>query len=105
MSERSIIQLPREDFYQKDTILRRKSEPVAVFGGDLRSLIIDLIDTLNKHRIAVGLSAPQIGVLSRATVINTKKRENGEPLVMINPRFVSKSAEIETKMEACMSLP
>jgi peptide deformylase len=107
MSVNSIIQLKEKDFYRKDTILRRKSEIVSNFDDDLQQTITNLIDTLNAHSIAVGLSAPQIGILTRVTVINTKKREKNPkpPLVLINPYVLNSSENTDKKLEACMSVP
>ena len=105
MSVRPIIQLTRENFYVKDTVLRRPSEAVSQIDLAVLDTIADLIDTMNAHRIAVGLSAPQIGILSRVSVVNTGKREGREPIVLVNPRLVHFGEERETKMEACMSLP
>ncbi len=105
MSLQPIIQLKEGDFHNKDTILRKKSAAVAEFDSNLRNVVTNLLDTLNHHSIAVGLSAPQIGVLARVTVINVKKKENKLPLVLVNPELLKAGTESAIRMEACMSLP
>lgn len=105
MSVKNILTLKESEFYKKDTVLRESSKVVTDFDSNLRNTVDDLIDTLNHHRIAVGLSAPQIGVFSRVAVVNVKKREKRDPLVMINPKLLKAGDKLEKRMEACMSLP
>ena len=84
--------------------LTMKSVEVAPeeFSTDaLKALANDLIDTVAEYRGA-GLSAPQLGVFKRVVLI---PGANNEPLVLINPVLIEKSAEVEDQTEGCLSLP
>ena len=81
--------------------LREVSTPVDVFDGKLKKLTDDMIETMY-HAHGIGLAAPQVGVLKRVVVIDTRpKDEEGsrydieemgelerkvtQPLILINP--------------------
>lgn len=105
MSIRNIITLKENEFFDPSVSLRRPSVAVTEFDSNLRGLVADLTDTLNNHSIAVGLSAPQIGVKLCVAVVNIKKKDGKDPLVLINPKVTNSSERAETRLEACMSLP
>ena len=77
--------------------LQQPSEPA--MEAD-KSLILDLQDTLNAHREhCVGMAANMIGVKKRMIVVAM----GFLPVVMINPKIISKSGEYEAE-EGCLSL-
>lgn len=94
--------------------LREKAEPVG--PNELRSpltqrLIDDMVDTLRRLDGA-GLAAPQVGVLKRIVVIETRepnpRRPDEQPLslsVLINPQIVKRSKEKAEDWEGCLSIP
>lgn len=99
------------DKYEK--ILRSKSEPVHKITREIKALCQDLRDTMGEHP-AIGLAAPQIGVLKRvfAFRLGYYEDEAGEgepvnedtpPMIMINPEVVSEAGE-ERGIEACLSI-
>jgi peptide deformylase len=98
-----VIQLNKEHFYDKGSILRIISTPVKSFGDDFQIEVDNLIDTLNNWNIAVGLSAPQIGIKKRFAVIRINKED--EPLVIVNPIVTNLSGKKDGKKESCLSLP
>lgn len=108
-----ILQISESDTSHKSkAMLRKRSKKVVRFDSKLGGTIQDLIDTVNGHEIAVGLSAVQIGVLSRVFVVDTEKiskvtgeGQNSGMLVMVNPQILSLSVAREKQVEACMSLP
>jgi len=51
-----------------EKILRSKSEPVHKINREIKSLFADLRDTMAEHP-AIGLAAPQIGVLKRVFIV------------------------------------
>ena len=64
-------------------LLRRKSKEVLEFDAKLNVLLDDMKETLNYKRNAVGLAAPQIGVLRRVVVIDV-----GEGVIeLVNPEI------------------
>jgi len=86
--------------------------PVKDFSDDLKSLVIDMIDTCNVDN-GIGLAANQIGVQKRVVVIKPTSFgfENGDPceynsdfMVLINPKLKN-SEDVQPWREACLSLP
>lgn len=94
-----------------DERLRAISDPVTEFGEDLKSLVQDIVDTLEVQGGA-GLAAPQIGVAQRVLVIKPKLFVEESPdtshspdvWVLVNP--IVRAAGSEQKWpEACLSVP
>ena len=66
-------------------------------------VIKQMLEVCEKSKLAVGLSAPQIGIRERFFVFSAGK---GTPWkVAINPELISTSGPWEPCLEACMSLP
>ncbi|MFC6153145.1 peptide deformylase [Nocardioides yefusunii] len=82
-----------------DPILRKPALEVVTFDKELRTLVQDLTETMNKAGGA-GLAAPQIGVGLRAFTWNI----DGELGHLINP-VLDLSDEIQDGPEGCLSLP
>ena len=79
-------------------LLMRKSSPA---GRDDRQTAVDLADTLRFHeKECAGMAANMIGVSKNMIAVNMA----GVPVVMINPRIVSHSAESCECEEGCLSL-
>ncbi|GAA2782694.1 peptide deformylase [Saccharopolyspora taberi] len=83
-----------------DPVLRTRTEPVTAFDGRLRSIITDLLDTVDAPGHA-GVAAPQIGVGIRAFSYNV----DGEIGYVINPELVEVSEEQQDGPEGCLSVP
>lgn len=111
MAERKILTID-DDKHLK--ILRTKSEPVKRVDKKIKELVKDIFDTIEANP-AVGLAAPQIGVLKRVfglklTDESAEVDEEGEakmspPMIMINPEILEKSEEVERGSEGCLSIP
>ena len=84
-----------------DPILEKKCRPIAEMNDKIRTLIQDMFDTMYEAD-GVGLAGPQVGVLKRICVIDT--REEGEKVCLINPEVVETSGEQEGD-EGCLSVP
>ena len=83
-----------------DPVLTKKCRPVVKFDDRLAELIEDMKETM-QHANGVGLAAPQVGVLRRIVVVDA-----GDEIVeLVNPEIVSKSDELQTGVEGCLSLP
>lgn len=89
--------------YLGDPVLRETAAEVDAFDDDLRRLARDMMDTMYAAD-GVGLAAPQVGILRRLVVIDTRE-EGVEPLVLVNPRLVEVSEELEKGEEGCLSIP
>jgi len=85
--------------------LRQPSHEVYDFDDDFRAKLADLVEVFEASNIAVGLSAPQIGIQDRIAVVNIKKGKCRPHFVLVNPKIAKFSGAKETRMESCMSLP
>jgi len=97
----------REILTYPDGMLRRHARTVAdPAGEEVRQLVRDLADTMYGAP-GVGLAAPQIGVLLRVAVTDTRWREeDGNPdlKVWINPDISCREGEAVFE-EGCLSVP
>ena len=78
--------------------LNKIIEPKPLTHEEVESISTTLLTELTKHG-GIGLSANQIGLDTRACVINVK-----DPLVLINPRVTEVSKETVAYVEQCLSL-
>lgn len=93
---------------EENKILRTKSEEVKNFKDtNLKQLVKDLIETLEKTKTGVGLAAPQIGKHLSVFVIlkNIANQIANNHQVFINPKILKKSDQEITIEEGCLSLP
>ena len=98
MATREIIKLP-------DRRLRLKSEPVKQIDTGIRKLVDDMFETMYKAP-GIGLAAIQVGVAKRVITMDLSKKENDhEPQVFINPEILWQSEERAKFEEGCLSIP
>jgi peptide deformylase len=98
MALREIIKLP-------DKRLRLVSEPVKHVDAAVRKLVDDMFETMYKAP-GIGLAAIQIGIAKRVITMDlSKKEDNHEPHVFINPEIVWTSEETAKYEEGCLSIP
>jgi len=83
-----------------DPILRKKCEEVKEVNEEIKKLVDDMIETMEKND-GVGLAAPQVGVSKRVIVVETEKGPEG----FINPKILKKTKETEIDWEGCLSVP
>ncbi|MHB8628068.1 MAG: peptide deformylase [Aggregatilineales bacterium] len=109
MAVRKILTISKHE-----KILRSKSEPVHKVNRDIKVLCRDLRDTMAEHP-AIGLAAPQIGVLKRVFAFRLgyteeepeegqPEKEEQPPVIMINPEVVKQDGA-ERGFDACLSIP
>ena len=113
MSIRKILTFP-------DPQLREISKEVTHFNSDLKELVSDMIETMYDSN-GIGLAAPQVGILQRVVVIDTRPKDDkgarykyeemteleeqiSQPIVLINPK-VLKGEGKTTYEEGCLSVP
>ena len=98
MPIREIIKLP-------DKRLRLLSEPVKQIDAGIRKLVADMFETMYKAP-GIGLAAIQVGVAKRVITMDlSKKEDDHEPQVFINPEILWQSEERAKFEEGCLSIP
>jgi peptide deformylase len=98
MALREIIVLP-------DKRLRLKSEPVKKIDKEVRALVDDMFETMYEAP-GIGLAAIQVGVPRRIITMDlSKKEEQQQPRVLINPEILWSSDETASYEEGCLSIP
>ena len=98
MAIREIIKLP-------DKRLRLISEPVKQIDAGIRKLVDDMFETMYKAP-GIGLAAIQVGVAKRVITMDLSKKENDhEPQVFINPEILWQSEARAKFEEGCLSIP
>jgi len=83
-----------------DPALRMRANEVEHFDDALRKLA-ERMTALMIDAHGVGLAATQVGVLQRLFVFQVG---GDEPRVLVNPRIVESSAELEADDEGCLSM-
>ncbi|WP_116084959.1 peptide deformylase [Tropicimonas sp. IMCC34011] len=96
MSVRPILRWP-------DRRLRTAADPVAGVTDEIRTILGDMVDTMEAMP-GVGLAAPQIGVMLRLAVVDASEAR-GEAIRMINPEILHSSIQPRTHDEASPCLP
>lgn len=83
-----------------DPVLRTPCEPITTIDARVRSLVTDLVDTVDMEGRA-GLAANQIGVGLRAFSWNI----DDEVGYVLNPTIVELSEDYQDGDEGCLSVP
>jgi peptide deformylase len=101
----------REVLRMGHPVLRERAKPVEQFATpELRELLQDMVDTM-KAQNGAGLAAPQIGVSQRMVIFGVEKNprypdaEEVPFTVLVNPKIVHLTREIEEGWEGCLSVP
>jgi peptide deformylase len=92
-----------------EPVLHRKAEEVREITAEIKALIDDMFETMDKAP-GVGLAAPQIGVGLRIFVYDYEFEETRLRGVAINPELTLSEIEDsepdpETESEGCLSVP
>lgn len=101
MAVRPIVRYPEHS-------LKQPSEPFTGTAEEAQALMADLLDTMRASPATVGLAAPQIGVGTRAFVLDVsghRRATTAQGLVaLLDPVLVS-SDGADTVREGCLSVP
>ena len=84
-------------FKEDNPIINKKLREVSVEEGN--AIATELFQILNQRGDGIGLAANQVGIDAQVAVVNVI-----EPLVLINPKIISKENEINY-YEGCLSFP
>ena len=82
---------------ENNPLIHKKLREVSVEEG--MAIAAELFQILNKRGDGIGLAANQVGIDAQVAVVNVR-----EPLVLINPKILSKEVEIPF-YEGCLSYP
>ena len=99
--------LPRTQFGNPILRAKAKTVPAAFLKTTVfKSLVKDMFRTM-RHDHGVGLAAPQIGLPIRLAVIQAPgtKEKKGLRRVIINPKIIAHSKNIQLDWEGCLSFP
>jgi peptide deformylase len=101
----------REVLRMGHPVLRERAKPIEAFGTpELLELVADMKDTM-AARNGAGLAAPQIGVSQRIVIFGVDRNprypdaEEVPFTVLVNPKIVLLTREIEEGWEGCLSVP
>ena len=101
----------REVLRMGHPVLRERAKPVENFGTpELRALLEDMKETMAAKNGA-GLAAPQIGVGQRIVIFGVEhnpRYPDAEPVpftVLVNPKLVMLTREVDEDWEGCLSVP
>ncbi len=92
-------------------VLRQVAQPVASVEDEAVQQLIDQLLATVRTANGVGIAAPQLGHSLRILVIASRPNLRYphaplmEPTVLVNPRLVSASDEMEMGWEGCLSVP
>jgi len=84
-----------------DLVLREKCTPVDEITPDILRAMDEMVQMM-REQSGVGLAAPQVNITKRFLVMMDPDTE--QVFKMINPRIVTKSDEIVTMEEGCLSV-
>ena len=84
-------------FKESNPLINKKLREVSVEEGN--AIATELFQILNQRGDGIGLAANQVGIDAQVAVVNVI-----EPLVLINPKSISKENEINY-YEGCLSFP
>ena len=90
-----------------DKILRKKASIVTNIDDEIIGIISDMFQTM-RNANGIGLAANQVGLNKQIFVADISPVEGYEkykPIVMINPKIISKSDETVSIEEGCLSIP
>jgi peptide deformylase len=88
-----------------DPVLRKAAEEIERVDPALLKLAEDMLATMYDAP-GIGLAAPQVGISRRLIVMDpSRDEEPREPLIMVNPVILERSAELRTHEEGCLSIP
>ncbi len=107
MAKQTIVTTP-------NPILFSKAETITDIDESIVKIAMDLKDTLNsaKEPEGAGIAANQIGIAKRICIVRnflyTSRSAKGymtEDFILINPKLIFKSPDLETDWEGCLSVP
>jgi peptide deformylase len=88
-----------------DPMLKARARPVTADDMPrVRELLPRMFATMYRAP-GIGLAAPQVSVGLRFTIVDLMPDDKPNPITLINPEVVTRSEELATREEGCLSLP
>lgn len=90
-----------------DPRLKQPAAPVERYDDDLRALVAALEETMRAGPAAVGIAAPQVGVLRAVLILDVSSRKrvlSHGRVVMVNPEILTWEG-MSIGREGCLSVP
>jgi len=95
----------RKILTEPNKILRKKSLNVEKVDEELQKLMNDMVETMYAAP-GIGLAAIQVGVPKRVIVLDVSQKEGiKKPMFFVNPEIITKSQDMSTYEEGCLSVP
>jgi peptide deformylase len=94
----------REVVIYGNEVLHTPTNEVNEFGEDLKKLIDEMYEIMYQSN-GVGLSANQIGIPSRLSVVDVSPAGHEGKIVLVNPKIKSHSKKLMIDDEGCLSVP
>jgi peptide deformylase len=94
----------------KNPVLRKKSEEIKEITPKIKRLALDMLETMIANK-GLGLAAPQVNESKQIIAVHLPKKRSADekpvllPEILINPKIIKKSGEIETEEEGCLCAP
>lgn len=107
MAVLQILKMFQPNLNYVDSCLRMEAKDVTkeeISQEWFRNFVYDMFHTLYSTSSGVGLSANQVGILKKVSVIDMK-RDGKNPIVLINPQYTPVSDKKVKGLESCMSFP
>lgn len=87
-------------------ILRGIAEKVDKIDTEVRNLITQMIETLEKNpRGGIGLAAPQVAISKRVIIVKDGREKSSVTYALINPEITKTSTDGAEVYEGCLSIP
>ena len=102
-----IVQLSPENLFCPASCLRKEADDVLLEELTtewFRKLVFDMLHTLYNSPSGIGLSANQIGIMKKISIID-RDRDGKHPLILLNPSYEATNSAMLEGPEACMSFP
>ena len=91
-----------------DNRLKTICDPVDSFNAELRDFVQDLLETCANGPGAVGIAAPQVGILQRICIVDATRARKPVPyhgqLILVNPEITAWEG-FAMGREGCLSVP
>ena len=89
-----------------DPRLKKTADAVADSSDALRKLGADMLETMYAAP-GIGLAGPQVSMLQRIIALDCTNSDEDDPrpLVMLNPRVIAASQDMNVYDEGCLSIP
>ena len=95
----------REILTEPNKLLRQKSLKVDKVDSELQRLMDDMLETMYAAP-GIGLAAIQVGIPKRVIVLDIAPKDKPKnPMCFVNPEIITKSKNLSTYEEGCLSVP